>query len=395
MKKLTGHLEDKHGKWYAAVNHYDTNGKRHVKWYSLDIESKRGNKRKAEEKLTELLRKLNAESNDLPENLTPAERERIRLSGMPADEYVIEWLEDHRRNISARTYEGYRQYVRGKIAPFFKSRGILLKDVSGDHLNLFYRFLFEEGLKGATIQRIHSILHLAFKVAVKRGIIPVNPCERADRPKAQPFIASYYNADEIRKLLEISAGDELHLVILLTAYYGLRRSEVLGLKWSAVDFSEKKISIRHKILDVNGEPVGYDVMKTKSSYRTLPLIPLIEEELKKQLELKEQMKKVFKNGYCTDYDEYICTDALGKLYKPDYVTAHFACLLKNCGMRHIRFHELRHSCASLLLAKKVPMKMIQDWLGHSDIQTTSNIYSHLDAQSKQESADVIAAALES
>ena len=99
--------------------------------------------------------------------------------------------------------------------------------------------------------------------------------------------------------------------------------------------------------------------------------------------------------YYTDYDEYICTDALGKLYKPDYVTSHFACLLKNSGMRHIRFHEIRHSCASLLLAKKVPMKMIQEWLGHSDIQTTSNIYSHLDAQSKLESADVIAAALES
>ena len=93
-------------------------------------------------------------------------------------------------------------------------------------------------------------------------------------------------------------------------------------------------------------------------------------------------------------DDYVCTNAIGQLYTPDYVTNHFGELLNQNGLRHIRFHELRHSCASLLLAKKVPMKMIQDWPGHSDIQTTSNIYSHLDAQSKLESADVIAAALE-
>jgi hypothetical protein len=197
------------------------------------------------------------------------------------------------------------------------------------------------------------------------------------------------------KLLEIAEKDELHLVILLTAYYGLCRSEVLGLKWSAIDFTDKKIAIRHKVLEESGEIHGYDVMKTKSSYRTLPLIPVVEEALRNQISFRDEMKKAFRKGYCTDYEEYICTDALGRLYRPDYVSEHFALLLKNNGLRHIRFHELRHSCASLLLAKKVPMKMIQEWLGHSDISTTSNIYSHLDAESKLESADIIGAALSS
>lgn len=239
------------------------------------------------------------------------------------------------------------------------------------------------------------MLHLAFKTAVKRRIIPANPVDQADRPKSKPFISSYYNADEMKKLLEIAEKDELHLVILLTAYYGLRRSEVLGLKWSAIDFTDKKIAIRHKVLEESGEIHGYDVMKTKSSYRTLPLIPVVEEALRNQISFRDEMKKAFRKGYCTDYEEYICTDALGRLYRPDYVSEHFALLLKNNGLRHIRFHELRHSCASLLLAKKVPMKMIQEWLGHSDISTTSNIYSHLDAESKLESADIIGAALSS
>ncbi len=395
MKKITGHLEEDKGKWYAAVNHYDPDGKRHVKWYNLDVESKRGNKRKAEERLTELLEKLNRGTDYLSESLTPAERERLRLSNSPVDEYLVEWLEDHKRNITTRTYEGYKSYIDQRIVPYFREKHILVKDMTGDNINAFYRYLTEQGLKGTSQQRYHSVLHLAFKTAVKRRIIPANPVDQADRPKSKPFIASYYNADEMKKLLEIAEKDELHLVILLTAYYGLRRSEVLGLKWSAIDFTDKKIAIRHKVLEESGEIHGYDVMKTKSSYRTLPLIPVVEEALRNQISFRDEMKKAFRKGYCTDYEEYICTDALGRLYRPDYVSEHFALLLKNNGLRHIRFHELRHSCASLLLAKKVPMKMIQEWLGHSDISTTSNIYSHLDAESKLESADIIGAALSS
>lgn len=395
MRRITGHLEEDKGKWYAAVNRYDTDGKRHVKWYNLDVEAKRGNKRKAEERLTELLEKLNRGTDYLSESLTPAERERLRLSNSPVDEYLVEWLEDHKRNITTRTYEGYKSYIDQRIVPYFREKHILVKDMTGDNINAFYRYLTEQGLKGTSQQRYHSVLHLAFKTAVKRRIIPANPVDQADRPKSKPFIASYYNADEMKKLLEIAEKDELHLVILLTAYYGLRRSEVLGLKWSAIDFTDKKIAIRHKVLEESGEIHGYDVMKTKSSYRTLPLIPVVEEALRNQISFRDEMKKAFRKGYCTDYEEYICTDALGRLYRPDYVSEHFALLLKNNGLRHIRFHELRHSCASLLLAKKVPMKMIQEWLGHSDISTTSNIYSHLDAESKLESADIIGAALSS
>ena len=135
-------------------------------------------------------------------------------------------------------------------------------------------------------------------------------------------------------------------------------------------------------------------MKTKSSYRTLPLLPFIEEALMKEKAKQEEMRKVMRSGYCTDYPDYVCVDVLGRVFKPDFVTTHFETLLRQNGLRPIRFHDLRHSCASLLLAKKVPMKMIQDWLGHSDMATTANIYSHIDAESKKESAEVIARALD-
>ncbi|MBR3809212.1 MAG: site-specific integrase [Clostridia bacterium] len=129
-----------------------------------------------------------------------------------------------------------------------------------------------------------------------------------------------------------------------------------------------------------------DVMKTKSSYRTLPLIPQVEEVLLAEKEKQEEMMRVMRRGYCKKYTDYICVDAIGVLIKPNYVTDHFKVVLKEKGLKPVRFHDLRHSFASLLLANGVPMKMIQDWLGHSDMGTTANIYNHIDSESKKASA---------
>jgi integrase len=181
--------------------------------------------------------------------------------------------------------------------------------------------------------------------------------------------------------------------VILGAYYGLRRSEALGLKWDAIDFDTGVICIRHKVISVNNELIGMDVMKTKSSYRSLPLIPAVAEELKREKSRQEEMQRVLRGSYNKQYLGYICVDAIGNLIRPQYVTEHFGVILKQHKMKKIRFHDLRHSCASLLLANEVPMKMIQDWLGHSDMGTTANIYSHIDSNSKQGSANAIGNAL--
>ena len=154
----------------------------------------------------------------------------------------------------------------------------------------------------------------------------------------------------IRDRLEVSQDDPLHLCILITAYYGLRRSEVLGLKWSSIDFERKSITINHKVTEqlVNGKyvPVVSDVMKNKTSCRTLPLIPAVEEELLKQKEKQQLYRKLFKKSYSTEYLDFVCTDQEGKLIRPNFVTAHFDWLLTKSGLKHLRFHDLRHSCAS-------------------------------------------------
>ena len=181
--------------------------------------------------------------------------------------------------------------------------------------------------------------------------------------------------------------------ILFGAFYGLRRSEAIGLKWDAIDFDQNTITIRHTVTscDLDGKRVlvASDTTKTKSSMRTLPLVPFMRERLLTLKEEQQENRRLCGRSYIKEYLEYVCVNEIGDLIKPHYVTESFPKLLKAKGMRQIRYHDLRHSCASLLLANGVPMKQIQEWLGHSDFSTTANIYAHLDYSSKLTSADAM------
>jgi integrase len=189
----------------------------------------------------------------------------------------------------------------------------------------------------------------------------------------------------------------LGLLIKVTAFYGLRRSEVLGLKWDAIDFENNTITIKHIVtsttIDGKQTLVAADRAKTKSSLRTLPLLEGIKEELIAHREKQQRNKKLCGKSYNRKYEDYVFVNPIGDIYKPDTITANFKNILKANDMRIIRFHDLRHSCASLMFANDVPMKMIQEWLGHSDIGTTSNTYSHSEYKSKLRSAAVLGKAL--
>jgi len=173
----------------------------------------------------------------------------------------------------------------------------------------------------------------------------------------------------------------------------MRRGEVLGLKWNAIDIEKGTITVKHTVtsfnLDGKHVQIEQDSAKTKSSMRTLPLVGQFKEYFGQIKEAQEVNKQVCGTAYNYKYDGYIFVDELGDLVKPNYVTNAFSNILKKHGLRHIRFHDLRHSCASLLLANGVSMKEIQEWLGHSDFSTTANIYAHLDYSSKVSSAQAM------
>ena len=392
MKPITGRLTEKNNKWYAVINLYNEEGVRKQKWISIDLEAKKGTKTEAQSRLREILEEYNSLETLKYQTMSRAEQAKARKASLSVEDYLAEWLENYKCNISVLTYNGYKQLLTGRIIPYFKGQNIELKDLTGDDLNDFYMYLRNDGLTGATAQRHHSFLHIAFKHAVKRGIINSNPCDRADRPKANQYIGTYYNVQEIQELLNCLQDDPMRITIILAAYYGLRRSEVLGLKWDAIDFVENKIYIRHKIIENKNDGYkleGFDVMKNKSSYRAMPLIPAVRDALIEEKKKQESLQKLLRGAYNSKFTEYICVDAAGNLLKPQYVTEHFKVILSRNNLKIIRFHDLRHSCASMLLANKVPMKYIQEWLGHSDMSTTANIYSHVDYVSKIETSEVL------
>ena len=184
------------------------------------------------------------------------------------------------------------------------------------------------------------------KYAVKIDLISVNPADKVERPKADKFIGSFYDSNEVQALFEAAKGTLIEIPIFLGAFYGLRRSEALGLKWDAIDFQNNTITIRHTVTSCNLDgkhiQIAQDTTKTKSSMRTLPLVPVFKEKLLKLKEQQEEYKRVCGRCYNKKYLEYICVDEMGTLISPHYLTASFPKLLEKNNLRHIRFHDLRH-----------------------------------------------------
>ena len=216
---------------------------------------------------------------------------------------------------------------------------------------------------------------------------------RVERPKKNKYVATTYNEKELENLFSVVKGKRIEFAVTLGAFYGLRRSEIVGIKWDAIDFERKTFTIKHTVTEVmlDGKVTMIDKerTKTKSSHRTLPLVKPFEELLLRMKAEQETNRRVCGSAYCRKYLDYIYVNELGELVRPNFITQNFAIVLANNKLKKIRFHDLRHSCASLLYAHGVSLKEIQEWLGHSDISTTSNIYTHLDYSSKVSSANAI------
>ena len=311
-------------------------------------------------------------------------------------DYMEQWLDVVKSSIAVATYASYSECVKRIIAPYFRERKITLKELTAKDIQDFYLFKLKT-VSASSVIHYHANIHKALKYAVKLDLIPSNPADKVERPKKDHFVGSFFDADEVNKLFEVSKGTKLELPILFGAFYGLRRSEAIGLKWDAIDFENDTIIIRHTVTSVNLDSknvlVAADTTKTKSSMRTLPLVPFVKERLLAVKAEQDNNRRLCGKSYNKKYAGYVCINEIGDLIKPHYVTEQFPKLLEANGLRRIRFHDLRHSCASLMLANGVPMKQIQEWLGHSDFSTTANIYAHLDYSSKLNSADAMLSGL--
>lgn len=380
---MKGSLQIKNGKYYAVISTKDEYGKYKKIWINTGFEIK-GNKKKAEQKLNEILFEYNNDGN--------YNNNKDHSNDILFGKFLQDWLLSIKDKVEEITFAGYKKNI-DILSKYYDEKKVYLKELQPQDIQNFYNQLYSSGKTGNTALHYHVLIKKALQSAVKQELVERNVADLVDRPRKEKYQANFYNKQELKELFDCIKDDPLELILHITAYYGLRRSEVLGLKWSAIDFANKIIKINHKIVDVKGKLIAKNKMKNKTSNRTLPLIPHIEQLLLNEKAKQEENKALFGNSYNTDYLDYVCVNQLGELIKPDYLTQHFRIIQINNNLKHIRFHDLRHSCASVMLANNVPMKQIQEWLGHSTFQTTADIYAHLDFTSKLSSANAISNAL--
>lgn len=369
---MTGSLQVKNGKFYIIIN-LKENGKRKQKWIATGLEVK-GNKRKAEQLLQKTL-------------LAYEKAHERPVCSILFSDYIRTWLKVAERKVDSVTFQGYSLMANAQVIPYFEQSGILLQDVTRETLQAFFDEKAEKGRKDgkgglspASLRQYKNIIHQTLNEAVKNGIILTNPCQFVELPKKQRYESSYYNADQLKTLFDAICDDPIYPLVKITALYGLRRSEVLGLKWDSVDFTAGRLTIKHTVSKVT-TAVCKDKTKNSSSHRSFPLT-----QEAREIFLKAKADERINRQLCSDeyeQNDFIFKWPNGKPFSPDYVSSHFSLLLKNNHLPHIRFHELRHSCASLLLNNGFTLKDVQEYMGHADIQMTANIYGHLDTQRKQ------------
>lgn len=419
---VKNYIRQKNGLYYAVMVYTNVRGERKEKWFPTKLPVK-GNKTKAEAFSRKILREFKIPREDLcyhevkddvaidetqpiDPQLLSAILDKITLSELSAEQvsnllfadYMKMYLpltKKRKKRIQEITYAGYADNVKFPIEPYFRKKKIRLKDLTAQDIQEFYDVQLDR-VKPNTVIHYHAIIRLALCYARKMGYINENPIDRVEKPEKNKFVGSYYTPDEVNQLISLTKETKLEMPVLFACFYGLRRSECVGLRWSAFDFENNTFRVSHSIVStlIDGEKVlvGKDSAKTVSTIRTMPLSLDIKERL---LEIKinqENNKIKLKKKYNSKWIDYVMVDEKGDLIKPDYITYAFKKLIKDNGMRNIRFHDLRHTCASLLLNKgkgKVTMKDIQEWLGHSDYKTTANIYAHLDLSSKNLSLETL------
>ncbi len=310
-------------------------------------------------------------------------------------QYLTDWLENtHKRRVRPRTYERYREAVYMHIIPSLGH--YQLQKLMAQHVQTFYTKKADEGLAPATIIYYHSVLHNALDMAVKWGLVFRNVCDLVSPPRKQPFEIQPLTMEQMQTLLATVRGHKWEALFTLALATGMRRGELLGLKWQDINFETGILQVRRVLsrvptnmperehVYVEAEP------KTQKSRRSVMIAPFALEALKKHR--NDQLEAKLKAGaFWQEYDYMFCT-LHGTHLNPNHVVEEFKKLLNRARLPNIRFHDLRHSAATLLLSLGVHPKVVQELLGHTQISMTMDVYSHVlpgmqqDAMSKLDAA---------
>ena len=349
----------------------------------------KGNKKKAEEIgeafLQEVKEKFNNayQKEEIEKNFE--KKEKIKFLN-----FLEQSITNNKNSIEYTTYKSYRDQQK-IIERFFSVKNLDLENVTVADILDFYNYLSNVRKNtNNTVIHYHALLRKTFTEAYIRKLIKENIMLEIPRPKKEKYISEVFNLKEINIFLNHIKGHKFELEMNLALFYGFRRSELLGLRFSVIDFDNNTILVNTKITSSEKEKlVPKQKMKNDSSYRIMPLLDSIKKLIIQRIERIKKDKHFFKSIYTKKWEGFVCVGENGELIKPDRVTRTFRKLINECGLKKIRLHDLRHSCATLLYEQDIQLKDIQMWLGHSDIQTTANIYSHFDYTRKEKTGKII------
>ena len=405
---VTVSLQEKGGIYQAVLSYKDLSNTWKTKWKSTSIKVKPGNKKLAKEKAElikdnfekEMINKLKPKRTGIEEQL---DMEFIDFMNMRLEEVNV------KRKYEYDTYAGYKSNINTHMKEFFGSSKSLdenkqdniknkkeeqhiytVEEITSETIDAFFTYLsLDCNLKNTSIKHYRNQISVAFELLDKKNIMP-KPTKGIEELKEETFMPETYNMQELNKLLKIIRNDVIEIPVLLATYYGLRRSEVVGLKWSAIDFDNDCLYINHTVVQVSGcanklvegKLVAKDRTKSIHSNRKLPLYKEVKDALlekKRQIELNKQL---LKNGYNQNYLEYVCVKDNGDIIKPNHITHRFLKIIRRNKLKEIRFHDLRHTIATELNANGVDLKAIGEFLGHGNLSTTKR-YAHPDERIKQ------------
>lgn len=353
---MQGSISKKRDRWY--IRYYigkDENGKWKQKW-----EGGWTTKKEAEKVLRSRIEEL--------ENTFERKTDSSTL-----EVYLLHWLESYcKPRLAENTLRGYSVNVRKHILPYIGR--IQLNKLQPKDIQKLYNSLIAKGLSGTSVRYVHNNLHKALASAVKQELIPRNPADLVDAPTVEYFEAATLTPEQAVRLLKACIGLEIYIPVLLALTLGLRRGEALGLQWDDVDLVEKTVTVRHS---ANSTKEGFvlSTPKTKNSRRTL----LLPDVLASALEQVQNEQRARKNALGAEFNRLnlVCCREDGLPLGTNVLQHQFRDVLKTDGLPPIRFHDLRHTNATIMLRNKVPAKIVSSMLGHSSIGITMDTYSHV------------------
>lgn len=383
MKRSNGEgtiFKRKDGRWCAAYYDEGPVPKRHFVYGKTQAEVKR--------KLKEIDRTAPQKSSGADGDKTLAE-------------WIFHYIENYKKNeVKKTTYDTYQVYWRKHIK---KDRigKIKLEKISSDALQRYYNEKLSEGYNVKTVKHIRVIINSALEQAVKLRLIRENVNRFTTLPKKSAYEAGILSIGDVQKILKEAREEELYPIVVFTMYTGLRKGEVMALKWSNIDWERKELSVEGSLCRIeagigeNGKMKhDYQIMepKTRKSRRTIPILDIAAEALVMQRERQEVQKEIYADIY--QDEDFIFARCDGRYLDQRGFMDEYHAFLKKYSLPEIRFHDLRHTFASLLLEAGESPKVIQELLGHTNISTTMDIYAHVSNQAKRRTINRLDSLLE-